>query len=72
MSDEPPPEYDYEVDWHGERESTSFFGCVGMAFGIVFILTGGMCAFLGFTGSSVGAGLIGLMFVAVGWKLMNR
>jgi hypothetical protein len=69
VSEEPPP--DYEIDWHGKRESSSFFGCVGMAFGIVFMLTGGLCAVQGLGGASIGAGLVGLFFMALGWKLMK-
>jgi hypothetical protein len=69
LSDEPPP--DYEIDWHGKRESTSFLGCVGVAIGGVFMLTGGMCAVQGLAGSSIGAVLVGLIIMAVGWKVMK-
>jgi hypothetical protein len=66
MSDEPP---DY-IDWGDTRSGAgSFFGCVGMAIGLLFMLTGGLCVWSGFTGSGVKVLLIGLLIAACGWLL---
>ena len=70
MNDEPPP--DDHVDWHGDGGGTSFLGCLASAFGLVFLMTGGMCAFIGLRSSSFVAMLVGLAFMVAGWKMMNR
>jgi hypothetical protein len=70
VSDDLPPEP--RIDWHGDGGGTSFFGCLVSAFGLIFMVTGGMCAFIGLTSSSIVAALVGLVFMAAGWKMMNR
>lgn len=65
MSDEPP---DY-IDWHDDRSGPSFFGCVGMAMGLLFMLTGGICVWGGASGGGTELLLIGLLIMAGGWAL---
>lgn len=49
----------------------SFFGCLLAGIGVIFMLTGGICVWGGFSGSSVEVLLIGLVMMAAGW-LMTR
>ena len=70
MDEEPPP--DYHVNWNDGGSSGSFFGCVGMAFGLVFMATGGLCAWLGLGSGALLPALIGLMFLGFGWMLIKR
>jgi hypothetical protein len=67
MSDEPP---DY-IDWGNGRSGGSFFGCIGMAVGLVFMLTGGLCVWGGFSGAGAEPLLIGLLMMAGGWVMMK-
>jgi hypothetical protein len=69
LSDEPPPEYEV---WQGPGETSSFFGCLAAALGLVFIFTGGSCVFIGFGNRSIVMGLIGLMLLGAGWAIMRR
>jgi hypothetical protein len=68
MSDEPP---DY-IDWGNDRSGGSFFGCLGMAIGFVFMLTGGLCVWSGFRGLSLQVLLIGLVMMVAGWLMSRR
>ena len=70
MSDDPPP--DDHIDWHGDGGGTSFLGCLASGFGLIFMVTGGMCAYVGVSAPSIVSGLVGLMFIFVGWKMMSR
>jgi hypothetical protein len=64
MSDEPP---DY-IDWGNGRSGSSFFGCIGVGLGMVFMFTGGICVFSGRSGEPL---VIGLVMMAIGWLLMK-
>jgi len=69
MADEPP---DY-IDWHADhRGPPSFFGCIGAALGLVFLLTGGTCVYMGFSMGEFGVALIGLGIAVGGWMLIRR
>jgi hypothetical protein len=65
MADEPP---DY-VDWGNGRSGGSFFGCIGMAVGSLFMLTGGLCVWGGVSGAGIEPLFIGLLLVAAGWVM---
>ena len=67
MSDEPPD----HVDWGNGPTGGSFFGCLLAAIGVIFTLTGGVCVWSGFSGSSVEVLLIGLLMMAGGWLMMK-
>jgi hypothetical protein len=67
MNDAPP---DY-IDWGEGRSGSSFFGCIAVGVGTLFMLTGGICVFGGFSGSSVQVLLIGLLMMAGGWAMMR-
>lgn len=69
MSDEPP---DY-VDWGDERSgAATFFGCIGMSIGLLFMLTGGLCVWSGVSGPGVEVLVIGLVLAGGGWLLRGR
>lgn len=70
MDEEPPA--DYHVNWNDGGSSGSFFGCVSMVFGLVFMATGGLCAYTGLVTMTFLTALIGLGLMAVGWKMMSR
>lgn len=67
MSDEPP---DY-IDWGDGRSSSSFFGCIGVGLGFLFMFTGGICVFGGFSGSNGEVLLIGLLMMLGGGLMMR-
>lgn len=67
MSDDPP---DY-VDWGNGRSGPSLFGCLIGAIGLLFTLTGGVCVWGGFNGSSVEILVIGVLMMAGGWLMMS-
>lgn len=67
MSDEPP---DY-VDWGNGRSGGSLFGCLVGAIGLIFMFTGGICVWGGFSGSSAGVMLIGILLVVGGWLMVK-
>ena len=69
MSDAGAPEPD--LRWAGDGNQLSFLGCVGLAAGVIFMLTGGLCAWIGLSESSFGSGAIGLFLIVSGWALMK-
>jgi hypothetical protein len=67
MADEPP---DY-VDWGNGRSGSSFFGCIGVGLGMVFMFTGGICVLGGFSARGGEPLFIGLLMMAAGWLMMK-
>ncbi len=67
MGDEPP---DY-IDWGNGRSGGSVLGCLGVAIGVIFMLTGGLCVFAGAGSAGSGQLLIGLVLILIGWLLMK-
>jgi hypothetical protein len=67
MADEPP---DY-IDWGNARSGSSFFGCIGVGLGFLFMFTGGACVLGGFSGGGGEPLLIGLLMMAGGWVMMK-